>query len=269
MIDIAANLISSQFHRDFASVIAHAHSAQVRALLVPGITLATIDEAIVLAEQYQHVYVMVGIHPHHATSVDTHTCAQMAQSITAKKVIAWGEMGLDCHRNFVPLATQITALEAQLSLATNHPTHAHLPILFHERDAHKPFMQTLAPFLSAMKGGFVVHCFTNGKQALSCYLDAGGYIGITGWVCDTARGEQLREIVKYIPLDKLLIETDCPYLLPKNMQNPPRNRRNEPQFLSHIASRIAQCMGVTDEEVIMHSTNNACTLFHLPDEYRI
>jgi TatD DNase family protein len=174
-------------------------------------------------------------------------------------VVAIGETGLDFYRNLSTPAQQISAFEQQLELACQ----LQLPVFLHERDAFETQRTLLQRYRDRLAGG-VQHCFTGDRTALFAYLDLGLYIGITGWICDERRGLELQSLVKHIPLDRLLIETDSPYLLPRDLRPRPATRRNEPRFLGHIAQRIAE-LTATDPTRIQHQTTaNALQLFNLP-----
>lgn len=161
---------------------------------------------------------------------------------------------------FSPQDIQEECFEAHLDLARK----LSMPLFLHERDAHERFCEIFANYLDLAETS-VVHCFTWNKEQVKKYLSMGFYIGITGWICDERRGQDLQDAVKYIPLDRLLIETDAPYLLPRNMENKPQIRRNEPAFLPHIVNEIAKYMGVEPETVAKHATENTRKLFNLPE----
>ena len=173
-------------------------------------------------------------------------------------MVAVGETGLDFNRNYSPPEAQERAFEAQLGLAER----TGLPLFLHERDAAARMLAMLRSLRASWRGG-VIHCFTGGREALFDYLDLGLHIGITGWVCDERRGLELRELVNEIPADRLLLETDAPYLLPRNLYHPPKNGRNEPQFLPHIAEFAAMQRGVSAALLAQQTTANAKALFGL------
>jgi TatD DNase family protein len=150
------------------------------------------------------------------------------------EVVAVGECGLDYFRDFSPRDLQQRAFVAQLELAAE----SRRPVFLHQRDAHEDFLRLLRPFRDALAGG-VAHCFTGGPRELEDCLELDLYIGVTGWLCDERRGAALREAAREIPLERLLIETDAPYLLPRDLQPKPRSRRNEPCYLPHILERLA------------------------------
>jgi TatD DNase family protein len=172
-------------------------------------------------------------------------------------VVAVGECGLDYHRNFSPPGAQRSAFVAQLELAVSIDK----PVFLHQRDSHADFKDILEDFSGQIKG--VAHCFTGGSSELEDYLAMGLYVGITGWVCDERRGAQLRHVVPAIPSGRLMIETDAPYLLPRNLEPRPRSRRNEPCYLVQVASTLAELRGESLERLGSSTTRNAMEFFGL------
>ena len=199
-----------------------------------------------------------GMHPHQAKHFKQKTLIDIEGLVGNDHVVAIGECGLDYDRDFSPRSDQRRCFEAQVALASK----LNLPLLLHQREAHQDFVDTLDCF--QLPGGGVVHCFTDSRDALGAYLDRGLHIGITGWICDERRGLALQEMVREIPLDRLLLETDAPYLVPRDMRPKPKKGRNEPAFLKHIASRIAHFMACPSKTVIEASAANARRLFGLP-----
>ncbi len=204
------------------------------------------------------LFATAGVHPHHATELDAHTTSALRALLSNPAVVAVGECGLDFFRDFSPRADQRHAFAAQLELAADTAK----PVFLHQRDAHAEFLEILAPRRARLAGG-VAHCFTGGREELAAYLDLDLHIGVTGWVCDERRGAQLREALPHIPLERLLIETDAPYLVPRDLVPQPRGRRNEPMFLAHILERVAEGMNRSAEEVAAATTANAERLFRL------
>jgi TatD DNase family protein len=200
-----------------------------------------------------------GIHPHHAAEFLSSSRDELQQLLKLPEVIATGECGLDYFRNFSPHADQERVFRLQLELACE----SQKPLFLHQRDAHDPFVAILKEYLPRTSGG-VAHCFTADSAAAYEYLDMGLYIGITGWLCDERRGQHLREVVKQTPLDRMLIETDAPYLLPRDLQPKPKSRRNEPAFLPHILNTIAHLRGVSAAAIALAITANARQLFAWP-----
>jgi TatD DNase family protein len=173
-------------------------------------------------------------------------------------VVAIGECGLDYFRNFSPRADQMAAFRSQLEIASA----TGLPVFLHQRDAHDDFVEILEPMLPDLSRA-VAHCFTGEGESLREYLAMGLWIGITGWICDERRGAHLHDIVSVIPDDRLLIETDAPYLLPRTIQPKPKSRRNEPAFLTEILRVVAEARGQTQEHVARITTENAIRFFGL------
>jgi len=171
-------------------------------------------------------------------------------------VVAVGECGLDYFRNFSPPAAQQAAFRKQLELAVE----VGKPVFLHQRDAHEDFLAILRDYRPRLVGG-VAHCFTAGLEEMRAYLDLGLYIGITGWICDERRGLHLREVVRHIPRERLLVETDGPYLLPRDLDPKPASRRNEPMYLPHVLRAIAAARGEDPEELGAITTRNALELF--------
>ena len=170
-----------------------------------------------------------------------------------------GECGLDYNRNFSPPDKQREAFEAQLELAAS----VSKPVFLHERDAHDDFRRILANARASLTG-MVVHCFTGTVEQAEAYLELGAHLGITGWICDERRGQSLVEAVSAIPDDRLLVETDAPFLLPRDLRPKPSSRRNEPRHLPHIVDVIARHRGQAPEEIAALSWDNASRLFGLP-----
>ena len=218
----------------FCNVLAN---AGVTRMVVTGTTLAESEAAIELCQRYpQTLLSTCGIHPHHASDWDTDSYRELRDMAAQSCVRAIGETGLDFNRNFSPAVAQELAFEQQLELAAE----LGMPLFCHQRDAHDRFSAMLRDRRDRL-GRVVVHCFTDTRQALMDYLDLDCYIGVTGWICDERRGMELRELVSIIPQDRLLLETDAPYLLPRNLDPKPASRINEPAYLRHILDEIAHC----------------------------
>ncbi len=206
----------------------------------------------------RRLFATAGVHPHHAAEFDAHTAAALRSLLANPAFVAVGECGLDFFRDYSPRAAQRRAFAAQLELAAE----VGKPVFLHQRDAHDEFVAMLAPARASLAGG-VAHCFTGGPAELDAYLELDLHIGVTGWVCDERRGAELRAAVPRIPLDRLLVETDAPYLLPRDLEPKPRSRRNEPQFLAHVLERIAALAEQPVEVVAQATTANAERLFGL------
>lgn len=263
LIDIGANLTHDSFDRDRAGVIARALAAGVCHMVVTGADIESSTQALELCHKYPGVLsCTAGTHPHHARDYDPNRAPQQLRALlTHPETVAVGECGLDYFRNFSPHADQLRAFESQLDLAVETAK----PVFMHQRDAHADFMPVLRRYADRINAG-VVHCFTGEDEEVRDYLDMGLYIGITGWLCDERRGLHLRELVKLIPSDRLMLETDAPYLLPRDMKPAPNDRRNEPAYLPHILQAVAASTGRSAAQLAAETTANAIRFFGLrPD----
>lgn len=259
MIDIGVNLTSSQFDKDREDVVLRAKDAGISAMVLTGTDLESSPEAAAMAASLPgFAFSTAGVHPHDAKTVDDLTLPSIRALANQPQVVAIGECGLDFNRDFSPRPQQEAVFEAHLKLAVE----LNMPVFLHCRDAHERFMAILTPYLDKLPG-VVLHCFTGSEEELKACLEAGLYIGITGWVCDERRGEALRAIVPLIPDDKLMIETDAPYLLPRDLKPKPKSRRNEPCYLPHIASEIAALRQQDTEQLITQTTLNTRRFFGL------
>lgn len=261
MIDIGANLTHDSFDKDRDTVIAEAREAGVEAFIITGSDLRCSQKAIALAHHYGDCcYATAGIHPHHAKDFNATVMTEISELLTDDNVVAVGETGLDYFRDFSPRSDQIKSFEAHIELAVA----TGLPMFLHQREAHVDFLPIVKQYRDQLSD-VVVHCFTDNQQALYDYLDLDCYIGITGWVCDERRGQHLLDLIHDIPLNRFLIETDSPYLIPRNLKPKPKSRRNEPKYLPHIAQFIAQQLNCATDEFINHTLRNSQRLFRLAD----
>jgi len=259
LVDIGANLTHHSFDDDRDQVIARATDAGITRIIVTGTNCESSRGALALAHSRPGMlYATAGMHPHHASDYSDAVRETFAELIEDDAVVAVGECGLDYFRNFSPYEDQQSAFESQLELAVQ----SGLPVFLHQRDAHDDFVAVLKPVMEKISGG-VAHCFTGDRDALQEYLAMGLYVGVTGWICDERRGGTLREIVADIPLDRLMIETDAPYLLPRTLDPKPKTRRNEPAYLTEILRVIAEAMQETETTVAQATTANAERFFGL------
>jgi TatD DNase family protein len=259
LIDIGANLTHSSFAADLEPVIRAAVAAGVTRQIVTGTDLASSRAAADLAARHPRMlWSTAGVHPHHAASFSPKLRAQLEEILVRPAVVAVGECGLDYFRNLSPRPAQRAAFVAQLEIAA----HTGKPVFLHQRDAHEDFTAILTEHRAALRGG-VAHCFTGGPEELEAYLGLDLSIGITGWVCDERRGGALRTAVPRIPRERVLLETDAPYLLPRDLAPPPKSRRNEPAYLPHIAATVAALRGESPASFAAASTQNAVRLFGL------
>ena len=258
MIDIGANLTHSAFRDDVGEVIARAAAAGVTDIVVTGTSVHESRAALELSSRYRALHCTAGVHPHHARECDPESILSLRKLILEnRKIVAVGECGLDFNRNYSPHPDQEKWFVAQLELAIELGK----PLFLHSRDAHPRFAQ----ILKSMKiETAVAHCFTGEKEELHACLDLGLHIGITGWICDERRGRHLLELARDIPRERLLLETDSPYLTPRDMKPQPKARRNEPAHLPHILRAVARCVGRPAEEIDAETTANARRFFGLP-----
>ncbi|MBV70889.1 MAG: hydrolase TatD [Myxococcales bacterium] len=258
-IDIGLNLSSAQFDIDRQEVLARAFDAGVDHMILTGTSIEGSRQALRHARvQPGRLSATAGIHPHDAKSFDADSLIQLRDLCLASEVVAVGECGLDFNRDFSPRDAQKLCFSELVQLAIE----TRLPLFLHQRDAHDAFMEILAPLAGQVVGG-VVHCFTGTADQLDAYLEMGMYIGITGWICDERRGLELRDLLPRIPLDRLLIETDAPYLIPRDLSPKPKSRRNEPMFLPHIAETIASAMNLDLDLIARTTRENTHRLFNL------
>ncbi|MCU0758232.1 MAG: TatD family hydrolase [Steroidobacteraceae bacterium] len=259
-VDIGINLAHESYDRDREAVVRRALAAGVTRMVVTGASLESTRAAIALARALPSVLrATAGVHPHQAASLDAAAEAELRALAASPEVVAVGECGLDYHRNFSPPQAQRAAFDRQLALAVDLGK----PVFLHQRDAHPDFVAILRDHLGGLVRG-VAHCFTGNRDELREYLDLGLHVGITGWICDERRGHHLRELVRWVPSDRLMVETDGPYLLPRDLHPRPASRRNEPAFLPHVAAVIAAERGEALEALAAHTTATACRFFGLP-----
>ncbi|MDJ0776576.1 MAG: TatD family hydrolase [Gammaproteobacteria bacterium] len=236
MIDIGVNLTNKALLRDLDGVMARAADAGVGRMVVTGTSLEESQKAIELCAAWPGRLVSTcGIHPHHASEWDAHSADRIRAMAANPCVRAIGETGLDFNRNYSPPLDQEQAFVHQVELAIE----LDLPLFCHQRDAHTRFVELLAEYRPRIRR-LVVHCFTDNRAALMDYLELDCYIGITGWICDERRGLELQQLVPLIPAERLLLETDAPYLLPRNLSPKPASRTNEPAHLAHILAEVAR-----------------------------
>lgn len=260
LIDIGANLAHDSFDRDRDEVLARARAAGVRRLIVTGSTAESSRHALALARRSPGVlFATAGVHPHHALEFGPAAAGQLVEIASHPEVVAVGECGLDYFRDLSPRPAQRFAFERQLALATA----VCKPVFLHQRDAHADFLAILREQVGALAGG-VAHCFTGTRAEMDDYLALGLYVGITGWICDERRGGALREAVTGLPLDRVMLETDAPYLTPRTLGSRNASRRNEPANLPEVLRVTAEHMGVAPDELAAAATANAERLFALP-----
>jgi TatD DNase family protein len=255
LFDIGANLTHSAFQADLAQTVERARAAGVTRIIVTGTTVDETMAASHVAEQFG-LWATAGVHPHHARDCGPHTIDALRELAQHPRVVAIGECGLDFNRNYSPHPDQEKWFVAQLELGLSLDR----PLFLHSRDAHPRFYEILKHH--KVKHA-VAHCFTGERDELRAYLELDLYIGITGWICDERRGRHLLDLVGEIPRERLLLETDSPYLTPRDLQPQPKARRNEPAFLPHIARTVARALGRPVDEVAAETARNALRFFRL------
>jgi TatD DNase family protein len=260
LIDIGVNLTNVAFHKDLPDVIARASAQGVRRLIVTGTDIAESQLAYQLTQDYPHqLYATAGIHPHDARHATDESWLQIKTLAQHDSVVAIGECGLDFNRDFSPRPMQEAAFAKQLELAAE----LNMPVFMHERDANERFIAILKEYRSALPAA-VLHCFTGSASDLAACLELDLHIGITGWICDERRGADLYQLVREIPSDRLMLETDAPYLLPRDLKPKPKSRRNEPHHLPHIAETIARARGEDIDTLLSRSLHVTEQFFQLP-----
>jgi TatD DNase family protein len=243
LIDIGINLMHRSFGEDRAGVMARGAAVGVRRLIITGSSERSSAEAAQFAKQHPgKLYATAGVHPHDSQHCTDRTIPALRALALQPQVVAIGECGLDYNRDFSPRPLQDKWFAAQIELACEIKK----PLFLHERDAHQRFVEIISEYKDRLPKA-VVHCFTGTAAELKTYLDLGFYIGITGWICDERRGYHLRELVRTIPLDRLMIETDAPFLTPRDLR--PQPKHNEPMYLPHVLSAIAKAIGKPDQAV--------------------
>lgn len=260
LIDIGANLAHESFAHDLPDVLHRATHAGVRRMVVTGTSLAATEAAIALhAIHPDRLFATAGLHPHHATDYDAATRDALRALAARPGVVAMGECGLDYFRNYSPREAQLKAFAGQLELAVE----LGLPVFLHQRDAHADFIAVLRDYLPQLRDA-IAHCFTGQRNELEDCLALGLAIGITGWICDERRGQHLLPLMKLVPAERLMIETDAPYLLPRSLRPRPSSRRNEPAFLTEVAAAVAGARDESTETLAATSTAAAQRFFRLP-----
>jgi TatD DNase family protein len=259
MIDIGINLTNKRFQKDLDIVIENAKQVGVKNLIVTGTSLEESEQALALCSQHpEYLYCTAGIHPHDAKTFNQDSLNKLRTLANNKQVKAIGECGLDFNRNFSTPKEQEFAFEQQLALAVE----LQLPVFMHERDASQRFIQILKPYINQLPNA-VLHCFTGSQESLESYLALGLHIGITGWICDERRGTELLALVKLIPSERLMIETDGPYLLPRSMRPKPKSSRNEPKYLPYIAQAIADARDESLKQLVQQTEQNSKLFFKI------
>ncbi len=261
LIDTHTHLDFPQFDADREAVIQRAQAAGVGLMINVGADLESSRAAVALAEKYECIYAAVGVHPHEAKKLDGAALAELRDLATHPQVVAVGEIGLDFYRDLSPRDVQRRAFQAQLAWAGRLGK----PVIIHDREAHDEALAILTDWVAAApeRRCGVFHCFSGDLAMARRAVALGFYLGVDGPIT-YQNARKLPETVKWLPLDRLLIETDCPYLTP----HPHRGKRNEPAYVRLVAERIAALKGISVEELAQATTANARRLFGLTGEER-
>ncbi len=259
LIDIGVNLTNSSLYKQLDDVILQAKSAGIIHQIITGTSIKNSQLAAEIAKSDSSYFSSTaGCHPHDAKDFQTSDEYLLSQLAKQKNVVAIGECGLDFNRNYSPRECQEKVFELQIKVACE----TNLPLFMHQRDAHKQFIEILSQYRGQYKSG-VIHCFTGDKAQLKDCLDLGLSIGITGWVCDERRGSELQSALKYLPIDRMMLETDAPYLMPRTIKPKPKSRTNVPANLHWVAKKIADILELDPEYVAKQTTKNARDFFAL------
>ena len=257
LFDIACNFSSDRFDKDLDLVIERAQISGVNKFLLVSASLTDFNKIYkIYNNNSANSFYSIGVHPHHANEININENKKMKDMISKYSPSCIGETGLDFFRNLSTYEEQIYAFEEQIKLAIEF----NKPLYLHQRDSHEDFIKIINKYKNSLPK-CVVHCFTGTQSELDDYLDLDFYIGLTGWICDERRNVELRQSIKNIPLNKLMIETDCPYLIPRNLENKPKNNRNEPSFLPHIAEEISSLMDIELNKFTEATYSNSIDFF--------
>jgi len=257
LFDIACNFSSDRFESDLNEVIKRAKNNNVTKFLLVSASLKDAEKVNkIYQDNKDSCFLTIGAHPHHANEFNSSSPSEMKRLIEVYKPHSVGETGLDFFRNISSYEEQVFAFEEQIQIAIE----TNLPLFLHQRDAHDDFLKIISKYKNDISKA-VVHCFTGTQEELDDYLELGFHIGLTGWICDERRNIDLRKSLKNIPLDKLMIETDCPYLIPRNLSDKPKNNRNEPAYLPHIANEIALLINLDKDKLIDITYKNSISFF--------
>ena len=254
--DSHCHLDDRSYKRDINNVLERAQSAGVNRMMTIGINKRTSDIAVSLAQSHDRIYASVGVHPHDVENCNEAILEELVELAKNNEVRAWGEIGLDFNRMYSTRDDQEKWFRRQLEIAGR----LDLPMIFHERDSNGRFLEMLKNNCSATING-VVHCFSGTFEELRRYLELGLHIGITGILTMKSRGAQLREMVSTIPANRLLVETDAPYLTPSPERN--RHKRNEPAFVKSVLLKLAEVRGIDPEELSEVVWENTCRLYNI------
>lgn len=251
LVDSHAHLDSGQYDQDRHAMIERAKQNGISHILTIGCDIKSSRDSIAIAEQYEHIFAAVGVHPHDATEISSTTLDILGKMLEHPKVVALGEIGLDYYRDRSPRDIQQRAFREQIRLAQK----AKKPIIIHDRDAHEDVLRILEEENAGETGG-VLHCFSGDLTMAQRCLELGFYLSFPGPIT-YPKNEQTRDIVKALPMNRMLVETDCPYLSPQKF----RGKRNEPAYVRYTAEKMAEIKGISIEDVARITSRNCHDLF--------
>ena len=265
LIDIGVNLSNSRFEKDREAVLKRAQEAGVERLILTGTSIAESQTVVDICDQYAEqfpgmLYATAGIHPHDSSGYNRESATVLRTLAQHPSVVSIGETGLDFNRNLSTEKEQQLSFEAHIELAIE----LDMPLFLHERDAAQRQIEILKSYRDNITEA-VIHCFTGDKKTLFNYLDMNLHIGITGWICDERRGLELQKIASNIPLNRLMIETDAPYLTPRNMPKKPKNSRNEPAFLTSVLAGLCAVRSEPEDVIAAETSATAIKFFGLAE----
>lgn len=261
LIDIGLNLMHPSFKKDRTEIIANAKKEGISKFIITGTSVNSSEIALNYANKKENkgtLFSTAGVHPHDAKTCDNHTIDKLKEFSKEESVVAIGECGLDYNRNFSKPEIQRKWFEEQVKLAEE----LNMPLFLHEREAHEDLTNILKKYPKIAEKS-VIHCFTGTKEEAENYLKLGCYIGVTGWICDERRGQSLQEAVTIIPPEKMMIETDAPFLIPRNFDKKPKTHRNEPKYLKQVLKTIANFKNMDSEELGKTVTKTTKKLFKI------
>lgn len=255
LFDSHCHLENGRFEEDLPEVLARMKDAGVNRCILAGSDMETSEQIVALTKEHAHVYGVVGIHPHDAKTWTDDCADRLAQWVKEERIVGIGEIGLDYYYDHSPRGVQKEVFVKQLLLARE----LDMPAVFHVRDAHGDVLDLLRANLSQLPAG-VVHCYSGSVESAREYLDMGFYISFAGPIT-FKNANKLLDVAKYVPQDRILVETDSPYLAPVPM----RGRRNEPTFVQYVAQTVAELRGISAEEMAQAAFENTCRLFRIPE----
>ncbi|PIP41773.1 MAG: hydrolase TatD [Desulfobacterales bacterium CG23_combo_of_CG06-09_8_20_14_all_51_8] len=255
--DSHCHLNDTAYTRDLLPVIDRAKAAHVDAMMIVGITEPTSNRAIDIADAHPGCFASMGVHPHDAAECNEAMLSRLKKLTAHPKVKAWGETGLDFNRMYSPKEIQEKWFVRQLETADD----LNLPLIFHERDSAGRFLEILTAHYAGSGCRGVVHCFSGDRRELNAYIKLGLHIGVTGIVTIESRGQDLRNLIPHIPVDRILVETDAPYLTPAPEKN--KTRRNEPAFVRSVLMKVAAVLQLDPEALADITWRTTCQLFNV------